>query len=292
MHVTINRVSRESTVGERDAHPSRARRVRALRRAVLACSLAVSAALATLVAHAQAADYQPEVGQAGKDVVWVPTSQALVERMLDLGRVTPADYLIDLGSGDGRTVITAARRGLTAHGIEYNPDMAELARRNAASAGLAERATFATGDLFEADLSRADVITMFLLPSINERLRPILLDLKPGTRVVSNTFRMGDWQPDQTATVDADCQNWCTALLWIVPAKVEGTWRMDGQELKLSQRFQMLSGTLGQAPISDGRLNGSEISFTVGGVRYTGTVDGKRITGKGRDGANWSATRL
>jgi len=255
---------------------------------LLAAVLAMPAA-----AGAQETTYQPEVGQAGKDVVWVPTSQELVEKMLDLAQVRAGERLMDLGSGDGRTVIAAARRGLVAQGVEYNPEMAELARRNAAKAGVAERATFITGDLFEADLSQADVITMFLLPSINEKLRPRLLELEPGTRVVSNTFRMGDWQPDATDSVDGDCQNWCMALLWIVPAKVEGTWRLDGQELKLAQRYQMLEGTLAGTPISDARLRGNEITFTAGGVRYAGTVQGRTMQGTttGARNGTWSARR-
>ncbi|ARP95760.1 SAM-dependent methyltransferase [Bordetella genomosp. 13] len=262
------------------------------RAALLAPMLAAALAfLPAAGAVAQNTAYQPEVGQAGKDVVWVPTSQALVEKMLDIAKVTPKDYLIDLGSGDGRTVITAAQRGLTAHGIEFNPDMVALARQAATKAGVADRATFTAGDLFEADLSRAQVITMFLLPSINEKLRPTLLDMKPGTRVVSNTFRMGDWQPDETATVTDQCQNWCTALLWIVPAKVEGAWKLGNRDLKLSQQYQMLTGTLGQSPISDARLKGNEISFTADGVRYTGTVDGKRMTGKADKQGNWTASR-
>lgn len=269
---------------------------RPARRAMLLAA-ALAAALGPMLALLPAASadaqvtYEPSVGQAGKDVVWVPTSQALVERMLDIAQVRETDYLIDLGSGDGRTVITAAKRGLTAHGIEYNPDMTEVARRAAAKEGVTERASFATGDLFEADLSRAQVITMFLLPSINERLRPVLLDLKPGTRVVSNTFRMGDWQPDETATVEQECQNWCTALLWIVPAKVEGSWKLGDRQLTLSQQYQMLSGTLDQRPITDARMKGNEISFEVDGVRYTGTVDGKRMSGKGGSQGSWTATR-
>lgn len=237
--------------------------------------------------------YKPEVGQAGKDVVWVPTSQALVEKMLDLAKVTPKDYLIDLGSGDGRTVITAAKRGLKAHGIEYNPDMVTLAKQNAAEAGVAARATFAKADLFESDFSQAQVITMFLLPAINMKLRPKLLDLAPGTRIVSNTFTMEDWDADETATVTDDCTNWCTALLWIVPAKVEGSWKLGDQALTLTQKFQMLTGTLGTAAITEGRLRGKEISFTVNGARYTGTVDARGMKGTmtGGAGGNWSATR-
>jgi hypothetical protein len=251
--------------------------------------LLILLALTPASARAQAADtqsYEPHVGQAGKDVVWVPTPQALVDKMLDLAKVTPQDYLIDLGSGDGRTVITAAKRGLKAHGIEYNPDMVALAKRNAAQAGVSDRATFEKADLFESDFSKAQVITMFLLPSINEKLRPKILDLKPGTRIVSNTFPMGDWHADQSEAVTDDCTNWCTALLWIVPAKVDGSWQLGNQELKLTQHYQMLNGTLGSATISAARLNGSAISFTANGTQYTGTVDGNTMKG-----SNWSATR-
>ncbi len=168
------------------------------------CSMVLSLAAAPAAAQATQAPakpYEPQVGQAGKDVVWVPTPQALVDKMLDLAKVTPQDYLIDLGSGDGRTVITAAKRGLRAHGIEYNPDMVDLAKRNAMEAGVTEKATFAQADLFQTDFSKAQVITMFLLPSINIKLRPTILNMKPGTRVVSNTFTMEDWQPDQVETV-------------------------------------------------------------------------------------------
>ena len=130
----------------------------------------------------------------------MPTSQALVDKMLDMAKVTPQDFVIDLGSGDGRTVITAAKRGARAMGIEYNPDMVELSKRNAAAAGLSEdKAKFMKADLFETDFTQATVITMFLLPSINLKLRPKILDMKPGTRVVSNTFTMEDWEPDETA---------------------------------------------------------------------------------------------
>src|ERR687898_1381947 len=189
---------------------------------------------------AQKPTYEPQVGQDGKDVVWVPTPQALVDKMLDMAKVTPKDFVIDLGSGDGRTVITAAKRGTKAHGIEYNPDMVELAKRNAAKEGVSDKATFAKADLFESDFSKAQVITMFLLPSINLKLRPNILDLKLGTRIVSNSFDMGDWTPDQTEKVEG-CTNWCTAYLWIVPAKVEGTWKVPQGELILKQNFQMVS---------------------------------------------------
>jgi len=184
---------------------------------------ALSILLVAALAHAQPAkEFQPEVGQAGKDVVWVPTPQALVDKMLDMAKVTPKDYVIDLGSGDGRTVITAAKRGSKALGIEYNPEMVELSKRNAAKEGVSDKASFMKADLFETDFSQAQVITMFLLPSINMKLRPKILNLKPGTRIVSNTFDMEDWKPDEDATVE-NCTNWCTAHLWIVPAKVDGT---------------------------------------------------------------------
>src|SRR5437879_12136251 len=162
------------------------------------------------VAHGQPAqDYKPEVGQEGKDVAWVPTPQVLVDKMLDMAKVTPKDYVIDLGSGDGRTVITAAKRGAKALGIEYNPEMVELSKRNAAKEGVTDNATFMKADLFESDFSQAQVITMFLLSRINLKLRPKILNLKPGTRVVSNTFDMEDWKPDESATVEG-CTNWCT----------------------------------------------------------------------------------
>jgi hypothetical protein len=245
--------------------------------------------MAWVAAHAQATTkpFEPTVGQAGKDVVWVPTPQALVEKMLDLAKVTPQDFVMDLGSGDGRTVITAAKRGAQAQGIEYNPDMVELSKKNAAAAGVTGKANFVKADLFETDFSKAQVITMFLLPSINLKLRPKILDLKPGTRIVSNTFTMEDWQPDETFSVPNPCVSWCTALLWIIPAKVQGTWKMPQGNLTLTQQFQMLTGTLGTAAISDGKVNGDEISFTAGGTKYTGRLNGNTIQGQG-----WSASRV
>ena len=256
-------------------------------------SLALSLALAAGAAQAQPAkDYQPEVGQAGKDVVWVPTPQALVDKMLDMAKVTPKDYVIDLGSGDGRTVITAAKRGSKALGIEYNPDMVELSKRNAAKEGVSDKATFMKADLFETDFSPAQVITMFLLPSINLKLRPKILNLKPGTRIVSNSFDMEEWKPDETANVEG-CSNWCTAHLWIVPAKVGGNWKLPQGELSIKQTFQMVTGTLKNgnvvSPIN-GKLNGDQISFTAGSTQYTGRVNGNSMEGNA-GGAKWSATR-
>jgi precorrin-6B methylase 2 len=221
--------------------------------------------------------FEPQVGQAGKDVVWVPTPQAVVDKMLDLTKVTKNDVVMDLGSGNGITVISAAKRGARAIGIEYNPDMVELSKRAAAAAGVSDRATFIKADLFETDLSKADVITMFLLPSINMKLRPKILDLKPGTRIASNTFTMEDWQADETATVTDGCSSsWCTALFWVVPAKVDGTWNTPSGALTLTQNFQMLSGTLGTQAVQ-GRLRGNEITLTAGSQKWTGMVDGNTI---------------
>jgi hypothetical protein len=253
----------------------------------------VAAAAGAQAAATPQAPFEPKVGQAGKDVVWVPTPQALVDKMLDMAKVTPQDYLIDLGSGDGRTVITAARRGVRALGIEYNPDMVELARRNAAAANVADKATFVKADIFESDFSKATVITLFLLPQLNLKLRPTLLGLAPGTRIVSNSFTMDDWQPDETATVTEGCTTWCTALFWVVPAKVEGTWRVGDQDLVLTQQFQKLSGSLGGTPITDGAMRGSEMTFTAGGAKYTGHVAGNAIQGTvvGGRASTWSATR-
>ncbi len=236
-----------------------------------------------------ATPFEPRVGQPGKDVVWVPTPQALVDRMLDIAKVTPTDYVMDLGSGDGRTVITAAKRGATAKGVEFNPDMVELSKNAAQKEGVTAKATFEQGDLFKADLSKATVITMFLLPSINMQLRPSLLNLKPGTRIVANTFTMEDWQADQTDTVTDNCSSWCTALLWIVPAKVQGTWKTPQGSLTLTQEFQMLTGNLGGTAISGGKMNGDQISFTVGGTTYNGRVN---AAGTAINGGNLTATKV
>src|SRR5438445_6904549 len=234
----------------------------------------------SVYAQAQPAkeQFEPRVGQEGKDVVWVPSPQTVVNKMLDMSKVTPKDYVIDLGSGDGRTVITVAKRGAKALGIEYNPEMVELSKRNAAKEGVIDKATFMKADLFESDFSHATVITMFLLPSINMKLRPKILDLKPGTRIVANSFDMEDWKPDETAKVEG-CSNWCTAYIWIVPATVGGTWNLSQGELTLKQTFQMISGTLksgnNTAQITNGKLNGDQITFTAGGAQYTGHVSGK-----------------
>jgi hypothetical protein len=218
--------------------------------------------------------------------------------MLELAKVTASDFLIDLGSGDGRTVIAAAKRGARALGIEYNPDMVALSKENAIAAKVGDRAQFVKADLFETDFSQASVITMFLLPDINLKLRPKILDLKPGTRIVSNSFTMGEWEADEEATISEGCESWCTALFWIVPAKVEGTWKLQGGELTLTQQFQMVSGTLksgtSSTPITGGRMTGAQISFTVGDATYTGRVKGATMQGTITTGAtktNWSAAK-
>jgi precorrin-6B methylase 2 len=276
---------------------------RFLRQLLLAWFLVV---MASMCVFAQAPpgnkEFEPVVGQAGKDVIWVPTPQALADKMLNLAKVTPQDYVIDLGSGDGRIVITAAKRGARAHGIEYNPDMVELSKRQAAREGVAEKATFVKADLFESDFSAATVITMYLLPDLNLRLRPAILNLKPGTRIVSNSFDMEDWTADQTVEVTKEegCDyHYCKALFWIVPAKVEGRWKLPQGELVLTQTYQMISGDLnagtGRISISDGRLSGDQISFKIGNAQYTGRVTGNAMEGAvttGNTNSKWSATRL
>jgi hypothetical protein len=254
----------------------------------------------TLIAQEQTGDYnyQPESGQEGKDVIWVPTPQLLVDKMLDLAKVTTGDYLMDLGSGDGRLVITAVKRGATALGIEYNQEMVDLSIRNAAKEGVSSKAKFLQADLFETDLSKATVITLFLLPGLNLKLRPRLLELKPGTRIVSNTFTMEEWEPDDSVILDYDCHSWCKAYLWIIPARAEGKWKLDQGELIIKQEFQEISGIFkngnSSVEISDGRLKGFEISFKANGADYTGTLSGNKIEGIctiGGDAKKWSASR-
>jgi len=237
------------------------------------------AALA-LPAFAQA-PYQPTSGQEGKDVPWVPTQQIMVDTMLDMARVAPGDYVIDLGSGDGRLVIAAAKRGARALGIEYDPDLVELSRRNAEKDGVAGSAAFLKADLFETDFSKASVITLFLMPELNLLLRPKILALKPGTRIVSNSFDMGEWQEDERIErlPDPRCNvSYCTGLLWIVPAQVAGVYPLPQGELALKQQFQMLSGTLrseGKTYALQGKVRGEEFTFSAGGREYRGRVNGK-----------------
>src|SRR6266850_1984115 len=265
-----------------------------MRKSFVAITLSIFFASACAQAQSGKSEYQPQVGQEGKDVIWVPTPQSLVDNMLDMGKVTAKDYVIDLGSGDGRTVITAAKRGAKALGIEYNPDMVELSKRNAAKEGVTDKASFMKADLFESDFSQATVITMFLLPDINLKLRPKILNLKPGTRIVSNSFTMGDWSSDDTVIAKDGCISYCTAYLWIVPAKVEGNWQLADGELALKQTYQMISGTLKRGgntvQIANGKLNGDQITFNAAGSLYTGRVNGNGMEGTISSGGDWKAS--
>ena len=248
-------------------------------------------------AAAQAAKepFQPYSGQPGKDVVWVPTPYALVEKMLDHAKVTPQDYVMDLGSGDGRNVIAAAKRGARALGVEFNADMVRLSRQNAEKAGVADKAKFVEGDMFAADISQATVLALFLLPDNLRRLTPKFQALRPGTRLVMNGFPIPDWSPDETEQASGDCGNWCTSHFYIVPAKAAGTWRLPVGTLTLEQQFQILNGTLasdgGVMPIEDAKMMGDQISFSVGKARYAGRVQGGVIKGEGPNGP-WTATRV
>jgi hypothetical protein len=275
--------------------------MKTFRMLAIACTvsaLALTPALAQTAAPAAGAaagEYKPNSGQPGKDVVWVPTPQALVDRMLQMAKVTKDDTLIDLGSGDGRTVITAAKLGVRSHGIEYNPDLVALSQRNAKAEGVSELATFERADIFQSDFSRASVITLFLLPNLNLKLRPILLEMKPGTRVVSNSFDMGDWEPDDRIDAGGDCTSYCRAMKWVVPARVAGAWKFGEGQLQLTQSYQKLEGTLTKggkaAPISAAKMDGTGIVFTAGGESYTGQVNDKTMTVRAGSGATVTATK-
>lgn len=245
---------------------------------------------------AKTEEFKPSVGQAGKDVVWVPTPQPVVDRMLDMANLTRNDIHFDLGSGDGRTVIAATKRGAKSTGVEFNPEMVAFSKRLAQQEGVGGTAKFVEGDIFKTDFSNATVVTLFLLANLNLKLRPTILDMKPGTRVVSNTFNMGEWKPDQTQTVTEKegCTAYCTAHLWIVPAKVGGKWRSPDGELVLTQTFQHVAGTLG-ANQAEGTLRGDQIVFVAGNAQYTGRVSGNRMTGRVTNGSNtrpFTATRV
>ncbi len=269
------------------------------------------AAAASFVSFALAASafaqaekkFEPTVGQAGKDVIWVPTPDEVVDRMLTMAQVGPGDFHMDLGSGDGRIVIAAAKRGAKSLGIEYNPDMVKLAQENAQKAGVTDRASFRRADIFQTDFSQATVITLYLLPTLNMKLRPQILQMKPGTRVVSHSFTMEDWEPDEVSTMDGR-----RAYFWIVPANVMGTWALDvnGQksDLTLEQTFQKINGWVSagavQGGLRDARLSGANIAFSyVDGKAlrrdFTGKVNGRQMEGTFRDqnGAEgrWSAAR-
>jgi hypothetical protein len=247
----------------------------------LACCLALALVLGASYAQNAPEPYKPVFGQHGKDVIWIPTAQTLVDRMLDMAQATSADVLVDLGSGDGRTVITAAKRGVKALGIEYNVNMVGLSRQNAEKEGVGNVAQFVQADIFASDFSQATVVTMFLLPELNLQLRPKLLGMKPGTRIVSNSFDMGDWQADDYAEVANDCTSYCRAFLWIVPAAAAGTWQLPQGQLTLQQSYQMVMGTLTlngtSTSIANGRVQGDMISFSAAGRNYSGKISGTTI---------------
>jgi SAM-dependent methyltransferase len=249
-------------------------------------------------------EYKPSVGQAGKDVIWVPTPDSVVQRMLDMAKVTAKDNVVDLGSGDGKIAIAAAKRGARARGIEYNPDMVALSRRNAQEQRV--NVAFEKGDIFKSDFSDADVVTLYLLPQLNERLRPILLDMRPGTRVTSHQFTMGDWEPDRSDDVEGR-----QAHLWIVPAKVGGDWAVsiaDEPEfrLHLSQDYQKLGGHVVRGgtrhPLQAPRIDGASIRFTVpdaagAAMRFEGQADNRgvmngTVTLPNGQGKAFSATKV
>jgi len=253
-------------------------------------------------------EFEPHVGQAGKDVIWVPTPDEVVERMLRMAQVGANDYVIDLGAGDGKIAIMAAKKfGARSMGIEYNPDMAKHAQHNVEKAGVTGRARIVQGDIFASDFTQASVITMYLLPALNLRLRPQILAMRPGTRVVSHSFNMDDWEPDETSSMDGR-----RAYFWVVPANVAGTWAFEAtgggaaerSELTLEQRFQKLEGSIGlgqvQGGLRDTRLRGFTIAFSYvdgNSVRrdLTGRVSGNRMEGSfradnGTEG-RWTATR-
>jgi SAM-dependent methyltransferase len=240
--------------------------------------------------------FEPVVGQSGKDVVWVPTPFATVEKMLDMAKVTPQDFVMDLGSGDGRNIIAAAKRGAHGLGVEWNEDMVSLSQRMAREAGVADKAQFVQGDMYAADISKANVMAMFLLTENLDKLMPKFLDLRPGSRIVINGFSITGWTPDVTDRATGDCGSWCTVHLFHVPAKVSGSWQIGQGELTIKQSFQKITGTLatgGSNTAIEGSLNGETITFTAGSTTYTGRVSGNSMSGevKGGPGGKWSATK-
>jgi Met-10+ like-protein len=261
---------------------------------VLLGALAFAASPASSQSRAECEqNYKPQVGQSGKDVVWVPTPDELVARMLRMAQVTAKDIVFDLGAGDGKIAIAAGKAGATATGIEYNPDMAKLAQCFVKAEGVSDKVRIIEGDIFKEDFSKATVITMYLLPELNLRLRPTLLNMRPGTRVTSHQFTMGEWEPDEKAEMD-----YRTAYLWIVPAKAAGTWTFKDANggtftANLAQTFQKLSGDVmvgsAKQPLVGASLRGEEIRFAFNddkGVTrsLTGTVRGNEINGTLRGG--------
>lgn len=273
--------------------------------------LAALAALATLAASSIAllapafaqpqqhgdAIYKPQVAQPGKDVIWVPTPDEVVERMLRMAEVSADDLVYDLGAGDGKIAIMAAQKfGARSVGIEFNPDMAAYAQRNAERAGVTGRAQIRRGDIFATDFSNASVVTLFLLPSLNQKLRPTILQMRPGTRVVSHAFDMDDWKPDEVSRPDGRI-----TYLWIVPANVQGRWSVTHGlaanakpiDLDLTQMYQRVEGDATferlRASVNDGLLRGDLVTFSLrdaGGARleFFGRVADKVMTGTVRSG--------
>jgi len=256
----------------------------------------------------------------GEGVPYVQTPQAVVDKILDLAEVGPDDFLIDLGSGDGRIVITAAqKRGARGFGVELDSSLVEASNEAARKAGVGERARFFERDLFETDISQASVLTMYLLPEVNLQLRPrILAQLKPGTRVVSHDWDMGEWRPDAKVVLEGLAKpvmpiQASTIYLWIVPAKVAGAWRLqvDGAgreaameiEVEFTQRFQEISGLArragGRTLLQSGQLRGPEIRFALIDetqrpsvpLQYFGRVYGDTIEGSTSAGRRWRAER-
>lgn len=258
-----------------------AKRVSAL---LMAAVMVMAGAAGAAAQEAQQKPYEPTIGQAGKDVIWVPTPPVLVELMLDIAKVGPSDFVMDLGSGDGRNIIAAAKRGARGVGVEYNDDLVAYSTRIAEEQGVGDLAKFVKEDMYAADISKATVMALFLLPSNLEKLTPKFLDLAPGSRIVSNTFAIPEWEADQTAEVEnGECNSWCTALLWIVPAKVDGRWNVEGGGvLAFNQAFQKVTGTLGtegaQTDVA-GSLSGATIRFRAGDAEYTAQVKGNRMDG-------------
>jgi len=257
----------------------------------LAVVIAASA-LASAPAFAQQKDFEPHVGQAGKDVIWVPTPDEVVDRMLTMAQAKPGDTVYDLGAGDGKIAIAAAKKfGARSFGIEYNPDMAKYAQRNAEKAGVSGKAQIINGDIFATDFSSATIITMYLLPSLNIKLRPTILGMRPGTRVVSHSFNMEDWTPDETSSIAGR-----QAYLWIVPANILGRWTfefsiasVDKLDVTFDQRFQKIDGVamLGsvQASLEEPMLRGADIHFAyIDGAGVRRQLDG-RVQGAKMEGA-------
>jgi phospholipid N-methyltransferase len=264
----------------------------------------LAAALVLCNCSALAQKYTPQVGQAGKDVIWVPTPSEIVDRMLTMAQVTPNDFVVDLGAGDGKIAIAAAKKfGARSMGIEYNADMAKHAQANAQAAGVAGKASIRQGDIFATDFSQATVVTMYLLPNLNMKLRPALLSMRPGTRVVSHSFTMEDWEPDEISSVDGR-----RAYFWVVPATVQGAWALEAAgnkaDISFEQTFQTIRGSVGLGPVLAGlrepRLRGFVISFAyvdAAGLRrdFTGRVVGGKMEGSFRDDqggqGRWNAVK-